>query len=214
MTHLTVEEIIEFVSIDKLSEETIALSTKVNEHIRSCPTCLEKVSSFQMVYDELCRIGSVSDVKQSIYRWRQSDWELLENQVQKDFEGYVDVRPLDTNFRSAREIVDFNNDYFTAAAGYLDGRLGGDQKVIQGIYSDVVQKSRKSYGGMVEVAFCQQDTLHEQILERIREAVDAGFRLGDITILVRLNKEALLFCFPFFGVKKEKIFVDKKTFLC
>ena len=68
MTHLTVEEIIEFVSIDKLSEETIALSTKVNEHIRSCPTCLEKVSSFQMVYDELCRIGSVSDVKQSIYR--------------------------------------------------------------------------------------------------------------------------------------------------
>ena len=68
MTHLTVEEIIEFVSIDKLSEETITLSTKVNEHIRSCPTCLEKVSSFQMVYDELCIIGSVSDVKQSIYR--------------------------------------------------------------------------------------------------------------------------------------------------
>ena len=68
MTHLTVEEIIEFVSFDKLSEDTMALSTKVNEHIRSCPTCLEKVSSFQTVYDELCRIGSVSDVKQSIYR--------------------------------------------------------------------------------------------------------------------------------------------------
>lgn len=149
--------------------------------------------NFRPLLDNSVASGSanliVGDVKQSIYRWRQSDWELLENQVQKDFEGYVDVRPLDTNFRSAREIVDFNNDYFTAAAGYLDGRLGGDQKVIQGIYSDVVQKSRKSYGGMVEVAFCQQDTLHEQILERIREAVDAGFRLGDITILVRLNKE-------------------------
>ena len=68
MSHLTVEEIIEFVSFDNLSEDTMALSTKVNEHIRSCPTCLEKVSSFQMVYDEFCRIGSVSDVKQSIYR--------------------------------------------------------------------------------------------------------------------------------------------------
>ena len=68
MTHLTVEEIIEFVSFDTLSEDTMALSTKVNEHIRSCSTCLEKVSAFQMVYDELCRIGSVSDVRQSIYR--------------------------------------------------------------------------------------------------------------------------------------------------
>lgn len=68
MTHLTVEEIIEFVSFDKLSEDTIALSTKVNEHIRSCFSCLEKVSSFQIVYDELCRIGNVTDVKQSIYR--------------------------------------------------------------------------------------------------------------------------------------------------
>lgn len=68
MTHLTVEEIIEFVSFDKLSEETVALSTKVNEHILSCPKCSKKVSSFQMVYDELCRIGNVADVKQSIYR--------------------------------------------------------------------------------------------------------------------------------------------------
>ena len=68
MTHLTVEEIIEFVSFDKLSEDTITLSTKVNEHIRSCSTCVEKVSSVQMVYDELCRIGNVGDVKQSIYR--------------------------------------------------------------------------------------------------------------------------------------------------
>lgn len=43
MTHLTVEEIIEFVSFDKLNAETLALSTKVNEHIWSCPSCLKKV---------------------------------------------------------------------------------------------------------------------------------------------------------------------------
>lgn len=131
----------------------------------------------------------VGDVKQSIYRWRQSDWELLEHQVIEDFKGYTDVRPLDTNFRSAREIVEFNNDYFMAAARYLDGRTGGDSDVISRIYSDVVQKSRKPEGGMVEVAFCQQDTLKEQILDRINEAVAAGYRPGDITILVRLNRE-------------------------
>lgn len=73
MAHLTVNEIIEFVSFDKLSEKTVALSSKVNEHIRSCPNCLEKVSSFQMVYDELCRIGNVADLKQSIYRLVDED---------------------------------------------------------------------------------------------------------------------------------------------
>lgn len=68
MMHPTVEEIIEFVSFNELSDETIDLSAKVNEHIRNCPNCKAKVSSFQMVYDELCRIGNVNDAKKSIYR--------------------------------------------------------------------------------------------------------------------------------------------------
>ena len=68
MTHLTVEEIIDFVSFEKLTEENIALAKKVNEHICSCEVCFEKVSAFQMVYEEFQRIGTVRDTKECIYQ--------------------------------------------------------------------------------------------------------------------------------------------------
>ncbi len=68
MTHLSVEEIIDFVSFNELSKDTIDLSAKVNQHICSCPKCFETVSAFQMVYDELCRIGNTSDAKKGIYQ--------------------------------------------------------------------------------------------------------------------------------------------------
>lgn len=138
---------------------------------------------------ENCDNLIVGDVKQSIYRWRHSDWELLEHHVQDDFRGYTDVKALDTNFRSAEGIVEFNNIYFAEAAKYLDGRIGGGSEVISGIYSDVRQKSYKKEEGMVEIAFCSEDAFYPRILEAVKTAVEKGFRLGEITILVRLNKE-------------------------
>lgn len=131
----------------------------------------------------------VGDVKQSIYRWRQSDWELLENQVQADFAGRTDVEPLEVNYRSAPEIVDFNNGYFEAAARYLDSRIGPDSDVIRKIYSDVEQQKHKDVPGMVEVAFCNEESFYPRILESVNDAVEKGFRLGDITVLVRINRE-------------------------
>ena len=68
MTHLTVEEIIDFVSFETLTEENIALAKKVNEHICSCKACFDKVSAFQAVYEEFQRIGAVRDTKNCIYQ--------------------------------------------------------------------------------------------------------------------------------------------------
>ena len=135
-----------------------------------------------------CENLIVGDVKQSIYRWRQSDWELLENQVQKDF-AQSTAKPLDTNYRSAPEIVNFNNAYFEATAKYLDKMIGDDSDVIRKIYSDVQQEVNKSYQGMVEVAYCEPDDHLACILDRVRKAQEKGFRLGEITVLVRTNKE-------------------------
>ncbi|MGN0114784.1 MAG: hypothetical protein ACI396_05615 [Acutalibacteraceae bacterium] len=57
MKHLTVEEIMDFVSFDKLDEKTVSLAKKVNSHIMNCAECRKKVAAFQEVYDEMLRIG-------------------------------------------------------------------------------------------------------------------------------------------------------------
>lgn len=67
MKHLTIDQIISFVSLCKLDEQALELSCLVNEHIRECSDCLQQVRSFQDVYDEFLRIQSVGDFKSFAY---------------------------------------------------------------------------------------------------------------------------------------------------
>ena len=67
MTHLTVDEIITFVSMEKLDTEGIELLKKVNEHIRECPECMRKVQAYQLVYDELETMCTGSKFKEYVY---------------------------------------------------------------------------------------------------------------------------------------------------
>ena len=131
----------------------------------------------------------VGDVKQSIYRWRQSEWDLLENKVEEEFSDSSEVETLDANFRSCQEIVSFNNECFKAAAGYLSRLYGDGGEVIARIYSDVGQKVRKNLNGMVELSFREDGDVHQGIYDAICKAVEAGFRYGDVAILVRVNRE-------------------------
>ena len=65
----------------------------------------------------------VGDVKQSIYRWRGSDWKLLDQKIPDEFAGYEE-EVLDTNYRSLPEVVNFNNAFFRYAAQVLDAMSG------------------------------------------------------------------------------------------
>ncbi len=58
MSHLTVDEIISFVSLTELNEEAIELSATVNRHICKCKKCFELVNNFQMIYDEFSRMST------------------------------------------------------------------------------------------------------------------------------------------------------------
>lgn len=51
MKHLTVDEIIQFVSLTELNSRAIRLSAAVNGHIRGCAECLKLVRAFQMTHD-------------------------------------------------------------------------------------------------------------------------------------------------------------------
>lgn len=135
----------------------------------------------------------VGDVKQSIYRWRGSDWNLLNKEIAREFP--VEENVLSENWRSSAEIIDFNNEFFSYAAERLDAQIGGDCHVLSDIYSDVKQrKSPKPMpDGGVAIRFCGEDTAEEdEVLGCVNEAVEAGFRYRDIGILVRNNGDGAL----------------------
>lgn len=93
----------------------------------------------------------VGDVKQSIYRWRNGDWGIL-NGLKTNIEAFpVKVKTLTTNRRSAANIIHFNNEVFTAACEVLNNIYKEEQKKgmqgtegsLQRRVSGNIQRSRK-----------------------------------------------------------------------
>ena len=131
----------------------------------------------------------VGDVKQSIYRWRGSDWHLLDAGVKADFRQGAE-KVLDGNYRTCKAIVQFNNAFFPYAAAQLDGLLGGDE--ISRIYHDVDQQVcfKDPAEGSVDVKFVEDyDAQMDEIVATVREVIAAQGEYGDIAILVRGNQE-------------------------
>ena len=131
----------------------------------------------------------VGDVKQSIYRWRGSDWNLLATQIKQAFPLADDGDPLQENWRSQETIVGFNNGFFAWAAEQLDLQYGGEKGLISQVYADVGQKVRSAdpAPGSVEVTFCEKEEEMDAVLDSIRRAREAGARYGHIAVLVRNN---------------------------
>lgn len=127
----------------------------------------------------------VGDVKQSIYRFRGSDWQLLNERVGEAFPRREE-RPMHDNWRTCRAIVDFNNRFFTYAAEALDRLLETD--VISAIYKDVKQNAclDESADGSVEV--CYTEDQMAEILQTVKDVHGRGGKWSDIAVLVRENK--------------------------
>jgi len=154
----------------------------------------------------------VGDVKQSIYRWRNTDWKILSEQVIDNLGAHnVKVLNLDKNWRSAPEIVQFNNVFFKEAilqmrtAFLNDEKDGSNEEYLQSLtaamteaYRDVYQHVRpsekKGYVYLEMIAEEEEKTWRENVLEelprRLEKLQDLGYGLSDIAILVRENKEA------------------------
>lgn len=142
----------------------------------------------------------VGDVKQSIYRWRNGDWGIL-NGLKDHIEVFpINVKTLTTNRRSAGNIIEFNNKVFTAACHTLNdiykSEQGEECEDLKEAYIDVCQeKDKDPEGGYVKVTFLTEkedvtyaeDTL-QQLANEAQRLVATGVRLKDIAILVRKNK--------------------------
>lgn len=138
----------------------------------------------------------VGDVKQSIYRWRGGDLSLLQTDVADKFgKDQVEVLPLNTNYRSAGKVVEFNNNLFQKSAVIIQQIT--EQPLPAEVFGDVAQNvSRFPDKGFVHINFIekqegeewQQEALR-QLPHWIEQLQDKGAALKDIAILVRTNKE-------------------------
>lgn len=135
----------------------------------------------------------IGDEKQSIYRFRGSDPELLRTKVQEQFE-WVKIKGVDladnTNWRSSRDVVEFNNQEFTKLAKALG---------LVDIYANVeqqVSEKHKNHRGYVSVTKLpgKDDEFKDNALARLVEDIvrlrKNGYQSRDIVILVDTNKEA------------------------
>ena len=113
----------------------------------------------------------VGDVKQSIYRWRSGDWRLL-NDIEQQFNSQqIETRALDTNYRSQRNIIQFNNVFFRQAATleYIAQKElnAAEAAQLEKAYADVEQKipAGKDPLGLVSIRLLPADDYQTAMLE-------------------------------------------------
>jgi len=155
----------------------------------------------------------VGDIKQSLYRWRNSNWRLLHHTAETDLKAFESIfEPLDRNQRSRKSIIDFNNLIFSNLPGIIAEKLDLPSDSVETgptIQADIIRQvfneSNQQDGmmanleGRVEVRFLDQADKENdwneklaldlpQIVEDL--LVNKGYRQEDITFLVRRNADA------------------------
>lgn len=137
----------------------------------------------------------VGDPKQAIYRWRGGNMQQFINLINKTkipFQIEAENFPLKENFRSGKEIVEFNNSFFSMVSEKF---YDLDYQKIYGKGSQ--QQARKS-GGYVRIeAINKGGTVEEatplyvvKTLTLVGDLLHKEYKLSDIAVLVRKKDQA------------------------
>ncbi len=143
----------------------------------------------------------VGDVKQSVYRWRGGDLELLQSKAKETIGAFrVEELTLDRNFRSASNLVEFNNQLFASACQSVASIT--EKSLPRLAYENSEQIPVKFLGeGFVQVSFLESQQTEEEeevdstslelvkLVETLERLQEEGVKLGDVAILVRKNEE-------------------------
>ncbi len=161
----------------------------------------------------------VGDIKQSIYRWRGGDWKLLLKGAKNDIgHALTEDMSLETNWRSKKNLIDFNNVFFHFLPRILQNQYNheldginnaevlesltneGYKSVLIDAYEKNCQKVPKSndkVGGKVKITFLEnkksedEEEASNKVAELINNLiVNEGHKANDIGILVRTNRQS------------------------
>jgi len=143
----------------------------------------------------------VGDVKQSIYRWRNGNWRILSD-LHKEFPAQQ--KTLEKNYRSQEVIVDFNNQFFSTSAAFLDTYTRKEFKqespFLTSYDESTKQEAHHSNGkGFVSLDFIPtkgedssyDDLMQETVLEKLILLHEKGIPAEEICILCRKNKHII-----------------------
>lgn len=150
----------------------------------------------------------VGDVKQSIYRWRNGNMQLLMHQVESQAMSQGQrpiIENLEQNWRTAREVVNFNNGFFDASLNLLKAAFEAKGEMLELAYQSLAQEpQKKAFPGLVEISFFAEtednplpwkeqaeEALLELILQLTNKQTGPGYDGKDITLLVRKNSEGM-----------------------
>lgn len=148
----------------------------------------------------------VGDVKQSIYRWRNSDWELLEG-VHEHFPNCA-TPPMKTNWRSAELLIKENEELMLKYSQWVSQTITNNQwqetplaAAIERIYNpqSIHQEAANELPGVFHLEFYEgtDDEVAQQSLEHTTQLInqltkEEGFQLSQIALLVRRGRDAEL----------------------
>ncbi|MCA1761334.1 MAG: UvrD-helicase domain-containing protein, partial [Bacteroidales bacterium] len=131
----------------------------------------------------------VGDVKQSIYRWRNSDYRIFAEQIHKDFtENQIREHTLFNNWRSDKNIIDFNNHIFENLKMVFEERLfrtieDNDFYIqrFRNITSSITQipgNANAVRKGFVKIRFFEDEQFKEDspkiLIEQVKQLQDKG----------------------------------------
>ncbi len=174
-----------------------------------------------MAQSEAVSVLLVGDIKQSIYRWRGSDWNILGNLAPDELgREDTDIETLDGNYRSLPELVEFNNMVFDKGVERDNADLNAmldearrQSKISATTYDALHDTLRRAYaghrqqprrkcthGGYINISLYDEQP---DIVARVKSIIDKGYRPCDITILVRRKEESYAIARQLLAVKEE-----------
>jgi ATP-dependent helicase/nuclease subunit A len=175
----------------------------------------------------------VGDAKQSIYRWRNSSWEIISKLIENEYPGEIlHFEKRNKNWRSGEKIIEFNNSLFPVAVDRLKAQLydaipdknapPDDLLLLDFIYQDVVQEvtQRNTGGGNVFIKFFtgkeaddSDEYYTDELLTRLNGLLQKDYLPGDIAILVRDKKDGKKIADLLVKLDAENRFVQKMNVL-